>query len=363
MPALSTTRGLRNPAKSLTRCRNHKKAKTTAGSHGHAPYDFLNQSFAAVSHFDGYKKTKTPTVEKQFFASFNQFSNKYKLNTITASSNTFPYSLLSAFEQAKKELSKSNPQTSLIITQNKGDTMLATVEEIGISYTLYYVSLNALDWLHQRGEKNTFRLMLSISSYLYNVIRMSLPSGNDFLTGCYDAIADWLENSECEYEPQEWKENKALITAMRRKQPILEGTVRDHIHLYAFEQRVKDYQPLDKNEEDFLSIAKLFLSMYTLYPQRNFFDNIYTEHLEEPEDERAYPDQYFSFFWDDNGWLHDCLMEYINSDLQERCVFEQPAVIEYFHSNGSTSNSNLDFEKLLLQSLSDLSTITYKLTT
>lgn len=345
------------------RRRSGQKAKTSMRSTDHASYDFLNQSFQPLSHFWGFQKSKTDKVEAQFFRSLGHLAKCFGLLTDPTQEETFPSNLLSAFQQAKEQLEKKSPRTDLIITEYKGETLLATVEQLGIDHTLYYTSLNALDWLHQREDIPSFDLMLSIFAYLHQTVGMPLSTGNDFLSGCYDAIADWLENSKDEYEEEEeWKENRRLITAMRRKRPILEKAVRDPANLAAFADRLRNYQPANKTQEQFKKIAAGFRQLQQQYPGHCFYRNIQSDYMEEPEEERAWPDHYFSFFWDDNGWLYESLMEYINSDLQERSIFEQPVAINYFNTLSAKPQSDLGFEKSLLQLCAELSSITYQLT-
>lgn len=329
----------------------------------HASYDFLSQSFRPLSHFRGFQRSKTDKVEAQFFHSLGHLAKRFGLRTDSTKEESFPSNLLSAFQQAKEQLEKKSPRTDLIITEYKGETLLATVEQLGIDHTLYYTSLNALDWLHQREDIPSFDLMLSIFAYLHQTVGMPLSTGNDFLSGCYDAIADWLENSKDEYEEEEeWKENRRLITAMRRKRPILEKAVRDPANLAAFADRLRNYQPANKTQEQFKKIAAGFRQLQQQYPGHSFYRNIQSDHIDEPEEELAWPDHYFSFFWDDNGWLYESLMEYINGDLQERSIFEQPVAINYFNTLSAKPQSDLAFEKRLLEYCSELSYIAYQLT-
>lgn len=340
------------------RRRPGQKAKNPVRSTDNASYGFLNQSFRPLSHFEGFQRSKKGKVEAQFFRSLTHLSKRFRLAT-----DSFPCNMLYSFQQAREQLEKKSPRTDLIITEHKGETILATVEQIGIDHTLYYTSLNALDWLHQRKDIPSFELMLSIFAYLHQTVGMPLLTGNDFLSGCYDAIADWLENSKDEYEEvEEWKENGRLITAMRRKRPILEKAVRDPANLAAFADRIRSYQAANETQEQFQKIAAGFRQLQLQYPGHSFYRNIHSDHIEEPDEDRAWPDHYFSFFWDDNDWLYDSLMEYINGDLQERCIFEQPVAINYFHTRTAKPQSDLAFEKRLLEYCSELSSITYQLT-
>lgn len=357
-PAGQVSRQSQPPA----RLRPGQKAKKTVCSTHHATYAFLNQSFQPLSHFKGFQRSKTQKVEEAFFHSLSGLSKRYGLAIRTSREEPFPFNILVAFQNAKKQLEKKAHSTDLIITEHNGKTTLATIEQIGIDHTLYYTSLNALDWLHQRKDLPTFSLMLSIYAYLHQTVGMPLLAGNDFLSGCYETIADWLENSKKEYEEEEWKENSRLISNMRRKRPILEKAVRNPANLAAFAGRLNSYQPANEAEEQFKKLATGFWILQQQYPGLSFYRNIHSDHIEEPDEDCAWPDQYFSFFWDDDGWLYESLMEYINCDLQERCIFVQPVAVNYFHTTKPKPLSDLAFEKSLLQHCAELYSITYLLT-
>ncbi|MES2328564.1 MAG: hypothetical protein V4539_03110 [Bacteroidota bacterium] len=363
MPALSAPGRIRRKSQLSARCGPGKKAKKTKRSARHASHDFLKQTFLPVSHFEGYRKNKTTLLEQQFFHSLSNLSIRYNLEPPATTDESFPFNILAAFQHTKKLFEKKQPGLELMITEFDGETTLSTVEEIGISYTLYLPPLSALDWLHARNERDNFQLLLSLYAYLNQSAGMPLPGDNDYLTSCYDAICDWLENCADEYEPVEWQEKKASITEMNRKQKILERAVSDPAQLTALNARVRSYKPRTEIEKNFHTVAKQIAALYKQYPTRNFFQNIHTEHLGENEDEyRGYPEHYFSFFWDDNGWLEESLMQYINGDLQECSRFEQPVAIQYFNHKDAKPYSCIDFEKRLLQLISELTSIIYKLT-
>jgi hypothetical protein len=363
MPATSAPGHIRRKPQSLERRSPGKKTKAPKRSAGHAPNDFLKQTFLPVSHFEGFRKNRISPLEQQFFKALSNLSDHHNLELNPINIEAFPFNILSNFQKAKNILEKKQPGLELLITELNGETTLATVEEIGISYTLYFPPLSALDWLHTKKSKKNFQLVLSLFAYLNQSARMPLPSENDYMSGCYDAICDWMENCEDEYDEEEWKEKKALLTEMRRKQPILERAVTNPANLAALTGRVKSYRPRSEEEKKLYKIAKEFIELQRQYPARNFYQNIYTDYLEYDEDEyRGYADQYFGFFWDDNGWLEESLMQYINGDLQECSRFDQPVSIRYYNRKDSGPYCSIDFEKRLLQLTSELSSTIYKLT-
>jgi hypothetical protein len=74
---------------------------------------------------------------------------------------------------------------------------------------------------------------------------------------------------------------------------------------------------------------------------------------DENDEERMYPEQYFSFNWSNEGWLDDNLMEVVNSHLQELSEAEVPCSMQYFDSPQATETHFLDFENKMLNAICD----------
>lgn len=359
MPSTPKIRSIRCKPEPLTRCSSNKKAKNDKRSPGHASYDFLKQSIPSISHFEGFRRSRSKSVEQAFFLSLKNLFGYYNSDLPKTSTEPFPFNILSAFRQAGKMLENKAKSVELIITELDNTFTLATIEELGISYTIYYVPINALDWLHQQKNQKSFALLLSVFAYLNQSAGLPLLGHNDFMLNCYDATSDWVTNGEEEYEQDDWRIKMASLTEIRRKLPLLEKAVSDPAQFSALNERVSNYIPDSDEEKSLHTIAQKILALHKEFPSKNFFHNIYTGHLEPDTDERGYPDQYFSFFWDDNDWLYQSLMEYVNSDLQERSCFEQPVSIQYFNTLASQPQNTIDFEKRLLDLISELSSITY----
>jgi hypothetical protein len=352
-------RQIRGEPQPAARRRPGKKAKTAKRTEGYAPHDFLKQSFLPVSHFYGYRKDKTTLLEQQFFTSLENLCERFGLMPDNHQSNPFPHNILAALHDVEKKLKLAVADLELLITENEGVITLATVQELGIDYTLCYVPINALDWLHAKSNKQTYLLLASLFAYLHQLIGM--PVMSDFLTDCYDAVENWVENDNDELDDEDLKLKKATLTEMRRKSKILEGVVRDQAHLHEFASRVFAFQAQNETEHELHEIAKEIYQLYQDFPSNNFYQQIESGYSEYPDDDRGYPDQYFSFFWDDNGWLEEDVMHYVNSYLQEVCTFDQPVAIEYFNIKVVGNRPSLDFEKRLLNLIGQLSTTTYKL--
>lgn len=362
METPSTPEPIRPLTQPAGRRRNHQQRKTPKPAGFHAPHDFLRQNFLPVSHFENFQHNRCERMERAFFQSLSYLSRHYQLSKTRHRNEPFPQNLFSAFAGTKDKLEKINPELSLILSEHEGSTCLATIEEIGISHTLYFVPLNALDWIHQQKNSQCFWLMASLFGYLHQSAAMPLLSGNDYLKNCYETISDWLQNGEDEYEEEEWKEKMCTLTDMRRKKNILEQIVQDPAQMSCFASRVSSFKPYAERESKLLTLASDLLELHHQFPGKRFWDHILMEQQDDSEEDPAYPEQYFSFFWDDNDWLCESVMEHLNCDLQERSRFIQPTIINYFTSQQPVTTSDLSFERSLLQLVAELSSVTYLFT-
>jgi hypothetical protein len=260
----------------------------------------------------------------------------------------------------KDRLEKAAPSLYLIIAQNRNKTTLATIKSLTKDYDLFYVPLNALDELHRDKNKPCFELVLSIFGYLNHKARLPLLCENDYMTGCYDAITDWVTNADNELEEVEYNNNCAELKAMHKKISILEKAVLDPSHLLAFKERLQAFKPGSPTEKRLKAVARNFYSLYQQYPNTSFYKNIECDHLEEEEGEHGYPDHYFSFFWNDHSWIHDHLMEYVNCDLQEMAEFEVPVSVQYFDHKQDSVTHAFPFENKLLTLMDELCSVLYR---
>lgn len=359
MPAISTHRSVRRGVKQTTGRKRNKKDNPASGSRSIIAPDFLKQQFLPISFNETCSNSNWQQVEQDFFTSVSNLCKMYRIQFTPDTSMPFPMNIASAYQQLKLLLDKLPSTLYLIIAENCGRTTLATVKPIVRNYDLCYVPLNALDNFHKEKNRACFELLLSVYSYLNSCVRMPLLCENDYLTGCYDAISEWVINADNELEENEYNSNCADIKAMYKKIGILEKAVLDHKHLTAFPDRLKSFQPTTANERKFKTVARKLFNLYKQYPNINFYENISCDHLEEDEGERAYPDHYFSFFWDDHAWMHDHLMEYVNCDLQEMAEWEVPVSVQYFNCRQTKHNHVLPFETKLLDLIGELCSVLY----
>lgn len=357
MQAVITNRPIRKKFKSPSGRKQGEKNKLAFSAYRPIAYDFLKQRFAPLSFNMGRNRLNWKQIEKTFFTSVRHFSNLYKIEFMEDTSLPFPMNIAAAVRSLRKKLEVIDPSLHLVIAENREKTTLAIVKQLTKEYDIYYVPLNALDELHRDHNKICFQLLLSIFAYLNRHAGLPLLCENDYLTSCYEAITEWVNNADNELDGNEYNSNCAELKATLKKIKILEKAVLDPSHLLEFKCRLQFFKPRTHTEKRLKTVARKFYSLYQRYPNRSFHENIHHELLEEEESERGYPDHYFSFYWDDHGWIHDHLMEYINCDLQELVAFEVPVAVQYFDRVQNLVSNPFHFENKLLKLMDDLCSV------
>jgi|GEM_PF-1552111 len=360
MPAVSTDRAVRRKVKPLAGRKHNKKSKITHGTSGPVAPDFLRQQFFPITFNETFNFQNWEKIEQVFFTSVEHLCTLYKIDFVKDPDLSFPMNIAVAYRFLKKELATVDASLDLLITQNRNKTTLATIQSLHKDYDLFYVPLNALDELHRDKNKGCFDLVLSVFGYLNQHVRLPLLCENDYLSGCYEAITEWVTNADNELEAAEYNRNCADLKAMHKKIRILEKAILNPSHLVAFKKRLNAFKPLDDSEKRLKVVARKFYSLYQEFPNRSFHKNIHREHLEDEEGERGYPDYYFSFFWDDHSWIHDHLMEYVNCDLQEIVEFEVPVSVQYFDRKQTSVTHAFLFENKLLTLMDELCAVLYR---
>lgn len=357
MPAISTDRAVRRKVKPSAGRKRNQKNKIAFGAGRSVAPDFLKQRFAPLSFNAAGNSNNWAKVEHAFFTSVKHFCGLHKIEFKEDTSLSFPMNIAASYRWLKKELEVVVPSLYLAITENHGKTTLATIKPLTREYDIYYVPLNALDELHRYQNRGCFQLLLSVFAYLNRHARLPLLCENDYLTGCYEAITEWVTNADNELDEEEYHSNCAELKAMHKKIGIIEKAVLDPSHLMEFKTRLQGFKPRTHTEKRLKAVARKFYSLFHQYPNRSFHKNIQCEHLVEEEGERGYSDHYFSFYWDDRGWIHDHLMEYVNCDLQEMMEFEVPVAVQYFDRKQISVNHPFPFENKLLTLMDDLCSV------
>ena len=358
MEIVQKTRKIRGANQPASGCGSHKKRKKKKCTSRQYTNDFLRQSFPSVAALYIPKKSVINLIESGFINSINNLSKLYGFKPNLQVSENYPFSIAELYNHAIQEMEKRSANIELVILQEKNEyPVIATVKEIDIGLTLYYVPLDALWQLHLKGKKDTFKLLLSIYSYLYHIAKMPLLNDDSYLQGTYDMMRQQYEDHDGEFEPEEIWETMQSFTILRRVAPILNNEIANTGNLYDFSFRIDQFEPEDHFEKSLFSLAKKYLHLWRNFPNESFTSNNAAEFLYPDEDERAYSDQFFSFCWAFDGWMMDQLLEWVNCDLQEKSVFDLPFSIQKFDVEHTEIMHGFSYQKQLLELLNELSNI------
>jgi len=130
--------------------------------------------------------------------------------------------------------------------------------------------------------------------------------------------------------------------------------LRSKHNLEGFEKRLNAFDPSSPAEIALLAVSAKIFQLFTDYPERSFNSGIEQDlYLEEEEDQNGMvkTESYLSFFWNYNDCLHDQLMEYVNSELNEYGKTEEPVTIQYFSHPQSQPNHDHDYNIRLMEIL------------
>jgi len=345
--------------KSAGRRRDHERNKE-ARSVIRTSNDFLRQQFLPLRDAGLFKRISQHSIETNFYNSLTNVCNYYPCNIPNYSDHVFTYNIFRIYKDVCDQLKQFHPEVQLKITEVNGrHGILQTVSVFDTNRTLYYVPVEPLvNLLKTKANQQLAGLILSMFAYLHHVTKMSWHTGTgDYLSGTYEMIQEWLESAEDEYDTDDFKSQVAEFTALRRYSKIIYKSLNDKKHLHEFEKRVHRFTPVDQNQKAISKIAKTFLTLYKKYGMRNFFDNM-NEALFDPEDDnhiRIYADQYFSFCWNNDGWIADQLFDTVNSEFQEMDSIQEPTIFRSFEQPHKLSKPDFAFESELLNAINDLS--------
>ena len=345
-------RGTHQPVTRCSRIKKTEKKKRTSRKH---PNDFLRQQFPPVAAHHIPKNSVIKLIESGFINSINNLSKLYGFKPKLRVSENYPFSITQLYNLALEEMQKRSVNVELVILQERNEyPVIATIKEINIGLTLYYVPLDALWQLHLKGKKETFNLLLSIYSYLYHIARMPLLNDDSYLHGTYDMMRQQYEDHDGEFEPEQIRETMQSFTKLRRVAPILNNEIANTGNLYDFTFRFDQFEPEDNFEKSLFSLAEKLLRLWRDFPNESFTSNNAAEFLYPDEEEIAYSDQFFSFCWAFDGWMMDQLLEWVNCDLQEKSVFELPFSIQKFDIEHTEILHEFSYQKQLLELLNEL---------
>jgi hypothetical protein len=342
------------------RYRNHQETKIKSRTPKFGGNGFLNHRFIPLINAQQEEIRNNRAIEGNFFRSLTNLAETYSFAPLDVSEKIYPDNIRSAFSYAELKLKAANPDLSLIILQDENhQATLATVLPLNLPTTLYYVAIRPVwNLLQDKAKKKLTEVLLSVFAYLYKVVQVPYYRDNSsYLSGTYEMIREWIEEDPEGLDEADYGEQIANFDAASNNGDRLRDILNNPCHLIQFEQRLKKLKPSGEWQRELHKVCMKFLNLYTSYPDRSIFDNIYEGLLYPQEEERIYPEQYLSFFWDYEDNIYQSLFETVNAELQEKSVMDEPLSIQSFAFPQEKETHNLDFEKRLFELIPELNSL------
>lgn len=357
-------RKIRGKLRPVTGCKRNQKNQTEKRAAFDTGNGFLKHSFLPLTTDEFSIMGNREKIEDDFFPSLMNLAALYKFEPADVSLTPFPYNIHLALSHAAETLKKKDQETELIVVADDTHTAcMATIKTFDIGRTLYYIPVRPLIvLLTDKTKKKTSGLLLSIFSWLYRVVEIPFHTNpSAYLYCCYECLREWVFQNDEDWEDDALAERVTLLQDIFQKGKKMEKRLGASCHLKEFEKRAKEFCPKNEPEKQLLSAATDCLALYQQNPYRSIFQHI-NEPLNDPlEEDRITPDCYLSFFWDTEDQLYDELIDYINTDLQEKTAMDEPVSIQLFDTTQKDICHDLSFEQSLFPLIDQLITILNKI--
>lgn len=325
--------------------------------------DFDYQLLIKLQNDDRNKISK---IERDFFKSLSLLSDHYHIKPMMTKDFGYPYNIALSLCSTEKLLKNTIADwDNFRLVQKENTTCFISEERFNTGTSLFYIPVIPIyKMLKDKKRRNSAKLLLSISSYLYRCADIPYYRQEDsYLYYNYEMLNDWVE------EDEESVENLISKKELRQAEvvgDIMERKIVNSKNLSFFRHRIENFKPNDNFDKECLEIAKKSFQLYSNFPDESFFRNVHFNNLQKNEDlndEDNYNeekvisiDKYVSFFAYDKGLIYQNLIDCINNEFNEFGEVQEPIIIKEFNGN-EISNNNLHFENQLFEILRQLAGI------
>ncbi|SFP80261.1 hypothetical protein [Parafilimonas terrae] len=301
-------------------------------------------------------------MERDFYQSLSQLAGHYHIQPMQTQSYGYPYNIALALwdmEKLLKENVRDWQESKLLEGGRK--IFLTSEERYSTGSMLYYIPVVSLyRMLKNPKRKHAAQLLLSVCSYLYFIAGVPYYRREDsFLYGEYEMLKEWVLTDDDtdetgtylgEIEQAEWIGDR------------MEQKICNRANLTVFKKRLMQFESRNTLDHDCWQLACEAFDLYEQYPNDNIFRNAHVdamtggdeEDCDEDEMENVITmDRYISFCADGRGWLHENLVQCVNTEWQEYGQAQEPVIIKRFDGNDITGG-NLDFENRLFALMDEL---------
>ncbi len=353
----SSVKRVRNLDATDKGCQRNPKGQTAVRTDTHAADSFLRNSFLPkLAEMELAEPcNETATRERDFYQSLSLVAEHYQIQPMQTQIYGYPYNMALALWNLEEQLkSKVKDWEEITLEQQNKKTFLTSQERYNTGATLYYIPVVPLyRLLKQKKRKQNALLLLSVCSYLYHGVNIPYyRQENSFLHWQYEMLKEWLTDDDeseeafickIEFDQADWIGDR------------MEKKIFNPANLTYFKERLNCFKCKDALDLDCLKLAQEAFTLLGQYPNENVFRNARPNGETEIDDREnsVTMDTYVSFYADGKGWLHQHLIQCVNSELQEYGEIEEPCILKRFDGSNITEN-NLDFENRLFALLEEL---------
>lgn len=359
MANTSTTRTTcRLPRQGKRQCR-HQERKTKDRPSIPNGYGFLRHRFLPMTG-NGHEDLRDwRKVQKDFFTSIGYFCDLYGFSQTDVKHRIYPDNIRCAYQQVAAQLARVRPDLQLVILQEE-HTIVATVKPINTGITLYYIPVRPIWELTQDNKRQQLaNLLLSVYAYLYQVAVVPYyTESSSYLHNTYEMMEEWVNQDPEDFDTEDYTERISAFNSLKWYGSKILRRIRHPYALQQLEKRLHAFQPCCTEEQSLHQVCSGLLKLYNEYPDRSIFDNIREGWIDPKEEERIYPEQFISFYWDYKDCLYPSLFETVNYDLQEKSVSDEPLGMQLFDRPQEEVNTHeLDFEQRFFELVNDLTAL------
>lgn len=333
--------------------RRAKKCSTLASGNG-----FLDHSFSPL--VNGYFKEiqAASTVAESIFSAARNLCELYGIKQLDHEHLIYPQNVAKLVEDLQHQMDVIDKDANVLVMLNQDSLpTLAVTKVFDTKTTLYYLPVEPLHFLLQQQErKPTAQLLLSVLCYFYQIGGIPYFGENStYLYYVYQMIYDWYSDEEICEDQAEHRHVMNHIQLVESESRELLKSLSDKDELAILNDRLSQFSPKTKAEEDLKAIAIRVSTWIEKFPIRSIMDSFADDLSLTDGEGRISAEHYLSFIWSGEDCLYDELMETVNCELQEYNEIDEPMSIQLFDKPQNQITHDLSFEQEFFDLLNELS--------
>lgn len=312
----------------------YSKQEDNRSTEGTGGFGFLKTAFEPFGTTVPFARSQA-AIQKRFFSSLCHLAALYGFEPLTQDSAPYPVNIAKAMQHVGSQLIEKGTIFSLLIDgepQRRGE--LLTTETFQSGYDLYYIPIKPLVLMRRdKKTKAEYEILLSILAYLHQVHGIALHTEEAcYLYNQYEYIAEWEMQNMADGAYDEQEDASGILSELSQQAyggKLMERILKHPCQLRSFKARLDRLIALPHDNLALLALAEDYYNLYQQYPTRSVFAACWAE--DGSEEDIIYMEQRLAFYWSESDSLYHSLMEMVNNDLNERCLSEEPCVLQRFH--------------------------------